>query len=219
MKKIIIRTFLILGCLIVIFILYNVFLYLNGSCVSKGEAIETGEDVSPALLIIDIQEGTTGSLSSNESYILRSDSLINQVNFLIHQADSLDIPVVYIVQETTNWWLNIASHHALAKNHPGSQLDNRLKQVSNIIIPKKKMDAFSNPCLDFYLRERRINRLYVAGLDAAFCVKRTVLAAKNRGYEVFILENAVISQDTLKRNKAIEVFRTKGVEIVKELPR
>lgn len=41
-----------------------------------------------------------------------------------------------------------------------------------------------------YLRERRLDRLFIAGLATDFCVKYTALDARRLGFEVYVMEDA-----------------------------
>ena len=166
-------------------------------------------------MIIDIQEGTTGNSSILDSYKQKSAELIKNVNTVITYADSLRIPVLYIKQETENWLLNWVSDNALAKGYSGSELDVRLKKVSNHIFPKQKMDAFRNPNLDKFLIERCITNLFVVGLDAAFSLNLTVFAAQNRGYVIYIIEDAVLSVIPSLKYEMLQEFKTSGMNVIK----
>jgi nicotinamidase-related amidase len=54
----------------------------------------------------------------------------------------------------------------------------------------------------------------LVGLDAAHCVTSTVQAALNRGYEISVMENAVIGETEIEKNDALDEFRKLGVEII-----
>ena len=215
MKKILSKSFLIIFFIILFLSLYGVYLFFDAAEVSTSNPISRYGIAYSAILIIDIQEGTTGNSSILDSYKQKSAELIKNVNTVITYADSLRIPVLYIKQETENCLLNLVSDNALAKGYSGSELDVRLKKVSNHIFPKQKMDAFSNPDLDKFLIERCITNLFVVGLDAAFSLNLTVFAAQNRGYVIYIIEDAVLSVIPSLKYEMLQEFKTSGMNVIK----
>ncbi len=51
--------------------------------------------------------------------------------------------------------------------------------------------AFQDTGLAARLRERGVDRLYVAGLATDFCVKQTVLDARREGFDVVVVPDAI----------------------------
>jgi len=102
----------------------------------------------------------------------------------------------------------------MKKGSIGTQIDSRLLIISDYILPKEKSDSFSNPHLDEILMKNKINRLYIAGLDAAYCVKNTITAAQNRGYDVVVIEDALLSKTTELKAEMIDYFRSTGVTVI-----
>lgn len=214
MKRSILKILISLGILIALLVLYMGYLFMNSSTISSGEPIAEYDQPTSALVVIDIQEGTTGEKSITDGYIQQADSFIQSVNDVIEWADSSTMPVAYIYHETTNWLLNLATKNALAQGSPGAKIDQRINIISDNLFSKHKMDAFSNPALDEFLINHKVKTLYVVGLDAAYCVNKTVFAAKNRGYQIFIIEDAVISDKPSKKQEMIEKFQSEGMQII-----
>jgi nicotinamidase-related amidase len=215
MKKILTRSFLIFFFIILFLILYGVYLFFDAGEVSDGYPIP-GYGISySAILVINIQEGTTGEVSFIDPYKQKSAELIKNVNTIITFADSLRIPVLYIKQETDNWLINLISDNVLEKDNYGSKLDSRLKKISNHIFPKQKMDAFSNPDLDKFLIDHCITNLFIIGLDAAFSVNLTVFAANNRNYTIYIIDDAVLSIIPSLKYEMMQEFMSLGMNVIK----
>ena len=97
----------------------------------------------------------------------------------------------------------------------GAALDKRLKVVSDQVFEKDKEDSFCNPELDRFLTLNRINRLLVVGLDAAYCVNSTIKAAQNRGYEIAVITDAVISETDEMKARMLKEFENRKVELLK----
>jgi nicotinamidase-related amidase len=181
--------------------------------ISKGEPITQKDTVKQALLVIDIQEGTTGNYSDNDYYIMKSQELINTINLLADSSVKNNIPVIYIKNEITNFLINILND-TYAPGSPGSKLDARLNMVSDIIINKDKSDAFSNSALDSFLIKNEINKLVVTGLDLAHCVNSTIVAAENRKYNICLISDAVLAKsDSLKKAK-LDEFKLRGIKVI-----
>lgn len=212
LKRILIYTSVVLF-LIVAIPAVNLFIFSHVSeRISKGSLIPEYQRERSALLVIDIQEYTTGSVSQNATYKEHADELTAGINLLSARADSANIPVIYIVSEVTNPLINILNS-SLAPGSEGTQLDRRLHVVSPYVLTKNKGDAFTNPELDTLLRKLEINHLYLTGLDASHCVNCTLRGAMNRGYRITVIEDAIISAPVDQKKEMIEQFEDLGAGI------
>ncbi|MEI6750010.1 MAG: cysteine hydrolase [Bacteroidota bacterium] len=213
MKKIILWIFI--GIVVIVASVLGTLMIFekNALVISKGKVIENYPVEKPALLVIDIQEGLTGSLSSSECYTKGSDAYINKVNTLIEKSNEDSLPVIYVRNEITNWFINLLNN-SYAKGNPSAGFDKRLKITSGYLITKDKSDSFCNPALDSILIKNKVNKLFVVGLDAAFCVNSTIDAAKNRGYKIAVISDAVLSKSDTMKIRMLNEYRIKNVEIM-----
>jgi len=183
------------------------------SRVSTGRQIEKTATPKAALLVIDIQECTTGKTSNFKSYKLASDSLIKTVNSIIRLSVCNNIPVVYIRNEVSDYLINLLDD-SMEKGSEGTEIDHRLLVVSDHIFKKEKQDAFSNPELDQFMIKNKVNELYITGLDAANCVNSTILAARNRGYLIRVIDEGIIADKKETKEKMIKEFAQNGITIL-----
>ncbi len=196
------------------FIAYFVYIVDEATSISNGIPIPQYEKLKTALVIIDIQEGTTGNVSADMHYVEQSADLIKKINAAISTAYEKGIPVIYIQQQTENRLLNWVDGYHLAKGHPGVALDERLKIVSLHQFTKRKSDAFSSYAFEKFLNNQEINRLLITGLDIAYCAGRTSKAALNRGYSVVVVEDAVISETEELKRESLEELRSLGASTI-----
>jgi nicotinamidase-related amidase len=91
-------------------------------------------------------------------------------------------------------------------------IDRRIVKINNHDFEKNRTDAFSNGALEQFLIDRQVNELYLTGVDAAYCVYYTALGAKNRGYMVKVVLDAVASRSDM--NKIMERYRRRGIATV-----
>jgi len=213
MKKII----LIIVSVLVLFILILVINYIifenTVNEISQGESIMQQDSVIQALMVIDIQEATTGSYSDNKYYMKKSEDLIKTINILTDSSTKHNIPVIYIKTVLHNFLLNILND-MYAPERLGSKLDSRLNVVSDNIFEKDKADAFSNAALDSFLIKNEINKLVFTGLDLNGCVNYTILAAENRNYNICLISDAVLAKSDSLQQVKLDEFNQKGFEII-----
>lgn len=135
--------------------------------------------------------------------------MIATVNRLIGMAAETGMEVAYIRQ--------VFSNNLFVRLHGGRRtgkviIDRRIRVINNNDFEKNRTDAFSNRQFEQLLIDRQVNELYLVGVDAAFCVYYTALGARNRGYRVVVVTDAVASRnrmpDVLKR------YRNKGIEVI-----
>jgi len=193
---------------------FNIILYKKDVySISLGTEIEADIIDKPALLVMDIQEGTTGVLSDNDFYKSSSGTLISSINRLIDSTSKYNIPVIYIRNEVSNYLINLINNK-LAQGGPGIAMDKRLKKAPAYLFLNDKMDAFGNTTLDSILISRGINKLYFVGLDPAYSIGYTMVAAKNRNYRVGLISDAVISESASLKKKKILEFSDLGCEVL-----
>ncbi len=213
MKKILLRILLALGVFILI-VVANYFVFnLMASKITEGNPISSSGSENTALLVIDIQEGTTGDISAIEGYRKQSEELIGNVNRIIEEAQEKNWPVVYILSEVANPLINLINN-TMAKGTEGAELDHRLVVVSDQIVAKRRNDSFNKTNLDQILVDRQIESLVIVGLDAEHCVFSAIQAALNRGYKATVIADGIISGNEENKIRMIEEFREMGVEVL-----
>ena len=212
-KRILLRILLVLGLIIAVLAVNLVIFNITASKVSEGEPIQNRDPDKVALLVIDIQEGTTGGSSALKALVAQSEELISHTNRVIEEAGNRGQLIVYIRTEVVNPLLNVLNN-TMARGTEGAELDHRLLTGEGPVVVKRKNDSFLGTELDQILAEHRISRLEVVGLDAAQCVRSTILAAQNRGYHISVVDDAVISKTEELKTQAINEFREMGVEIL-----
>jgi len=211
-KRIALRLLLVFGIFVLILVVNFVIFQKRATQVTEGEPIENRAPGQVALLVIDIQEGTTGSISVSEGYVRQSESLIKQVNRLVADAAEKGWMVIWVRSEVSNPLINILNS-TLARGSKGAELDERLETSVGQVLVKKKSDSFLNTPLDEILKEEGIGQLMVAGLDAEHCVYSTIRAASNRGYKLTVFKETVITEDVSDLPNILDSYKEMGVEL------
>ena len=213
MKSFLIRFLLIFILLVIIMVTYHSYLKKQEQIVSTGEPIPEYDNLKSALLVIDLQESSTGRMTETEVYSPESNQYIEKINRIIQHSANQNITVIYICAVTDNWLLNLLNAR-MKKGTIGTRLDSRLIKNSDYLLEKSKWDSFSNPDLDAILKREQISRLYIVGLDVNYCIKNTILAALNRGYEVYAIDDALRSGNQALREQALQEFKKRGAKVI-----
>lgn len=212
-KKVIWSFIAVIMLLIVVVIVNFLVFQKMATVVSEGQPIGHYENPQAALLVIDIQEATTGAVSDNTYYQDKSAVLIQRVNLLAEIFHKSGKPVIYVRSVINNPLLNLLNS-SYARGSLGAQFDKRLQYTSGIEVIKKRSDSFINTNLDSILHSHQVNEIYITGLDAAHCVKATTQAALNRNYRVCIVKEAVLAKSDVLKDSMLVVYKNQGVQVV-----
>jgi nicotinamidase-related amidase len=212
-RKILLRILLAIALVIVVLAGNLAIFNILASKVSEGIPIADPPPPNSALLVIDIQGGTTGEVSALKGLREQSEQLIQEVNSLIEEAQASGRLIVYVRTEVVNPLLNILNN-TMARGSAGAELDPRLLMNTGEVVVKRRKDPFIGTQLDQILEEHQIGELVLVGLDAGQCVMGAARAARNRGYAIKVVEEAVITNEVEDKAEALEDLRALGVDII-----
>lgn len=174
-----------------------------------------------ALIVIDIQEDYTGIDASKKTRYKEADKLLIRVNKIIEQCIKSDIDLIYIKQEFEGaisiLLTKLFSHGTAIKGTTGAEFDKRLKILSKNCFAKSMPSAFSNSEFKKYLKENKIEELYLVGLDGQFCVGETAKSALKEGYGVNLINNAILFKHENKRELVFKGLKEIGANIIEKI--
>lgn len=93
----------------------------------------------------------------------------------------------------------------------GTELAEPFAGLADHVLVKRVQDAFETGALDALLASLGVGKLRIAGLDMNYCVLKTALVARNRGYHVTIVEGGTLSAAPSER--AERQMATHGVAL------
>ena len=99
----------------------------------------------------------------------------------------------------------------------GAELVPELNVVSDHIFKKSKSSALTSEAFTAFIQENGITEFYLAGADAAACIKSTCFNLAKRGYCVHVLSDCITSYDKKKLPELLAYYESKGCS-VKTLP-
>ena len=163
-----------------------------------------------ALLVIDMQNVCVGDKHS--AYFKYDTGLINKVNDVIDANQSNAI--VYIRNIMKKNLINKLAPFQAYEGTEEAELVGKLHIVSDNIFTKYEGNAFSNPTLNAFLKENKIECVEVIGVDGGGCVALTALGAVKEGYKVTVNETAIGTMFDKNRDKYFKKLKEAGAEFV-----
>jgi nicotinamidase/pyrazinamidase len=160
--------------------------------VSRGEPI--GARDKEALLLIDLQTvfWDRGPYS-NGAKQLAEVAILQEVD----TAKAKGNRVIAIRQEwsilSTKVIARLTMKGQAIEGTAGIEMAQPFAGRADEVLVKRVQDAFETGELDVLLAKTGVGKLRIAGLDMNYCVQKTALAARNRGYEVTVVRDATLS--------------------------
>ena len=157
-----------------------------------------------ALVVIDLQNDITKNYRE----------IIEKVNEAIDWAAGKALWVVYIQHNNLS-----AGTRTFKPGTHGAELVPEMKVVSDHIFTKSKSSALTSEEFAAFIKENGISEFYVAGADAAACIKSTCFNMAKSGYTVHVLSDCITSYDKKKLPEMLAYYESKGctVEMLQEV--
>ena len=152
-----------------------------------------------ALVVIDLQNDITKNYRE----------IIENVNEAIDWAVRKDLWVVYIQHNNLS-----AGTRTFKPGTRGAELVPELNVVSDHIFKKSKSSALTSEAFTAFIQENGITEFYLAGADAAACIKSTCFNMAKSGYTVHVLSDCITSYDKKKLPEMLTYYESKGCSVV-----
>ena len=152
-----------------------------------------------ALVVIDLQNDITKNYRE----------IMEKVNDAIVWAVQKELWVVYIRHNN----LSEGTRTFKPGTH-GAELVPEMKVVSDHIFTKSKSNALTSEAFAAFLQEHGITEFYIAGADAAACIKSTCFNMAKSGYTVHVLSDCITSYDKKKLPEMLAYYESKGCSIL-----
>ena len=151
-----------------------------------------------ALVVIDLQNDITKNYRE----------IIEQVNKAIDWALGKEMIVTYIRHNNLS-----AGTRTFKPDTRGAEFVPEMKVVSDNIFTKSKSNALTSEEFTAFIRENGISEFYIAGADAAACIKSTCYNMTKSGYTVHVLSDCITSYDKKKLPEMLAYYESKGCSV------
>lgn len=106
-------------------------------------------------------------------------------------------PVIAVRQEwsipSTKVLARLTMKGQAIEGSEGTELAAHFASCPEHVLVKRVQDAFETGELDALLARLNVGKLRLAGLDFNYCVQKTALAARNRGYDVTVVKDGTLA--------------------------
>ena len=152
-----------------------------------------------ALVVIDLQNDITKNYRE----------IIEKVNKSIDWAVEKEMWVIYIQHN------NLSSGTRTFKpGTHGAELVPEMEVVSEYIFTKSKSNALTSDAFTAFIQEHGITEFYIAGADAAACIKSTCFNMAKFGYVIHVLSDCITSYDKKKLPEMLAYYESKGCSVM-----
>ena len=135
--------------------------------------------------------------------------IIENVNAAIGWAVQKELWVVYIRHNDLS-----AGTRTFKPGTHGAELVPELNVVSEHIFAKSKSNALTSEAFAAFIQEHRLTEFYIAGADAAACIKSTCFNMAKSGYTVHVLSDCITSYDKKKLPELLAYYESKGCSVM-----
>ena len=152
-----------------------------------------------ALVVIDLQNDITKNYRE----------IIESVNEAIDWAVQKELWVIYMQHNNLS-----AGTRTFKPGTRGAELVPELRVVSEHIFTKSKNSALTSEAFAAFIQEHGITEFYLAGADAAACIKSTCFNLSKSGYTVHVLSDCITSYDKRKLPELLTYYKSKGCSVM-----
>ena len=160
--------------------------------VSVGEPI--GRRSGSALLLIDLQSVFWDRGPYSDASKKSAAAIILEE---VEVARAQNHPVIAVRQEwsipSTKFLAKLTMRGHAIEGSEGTELAGPFASCPEHVIVKRLQDAFETGELDALLERLNVGSLRIVGLDLNYCVQKTALAARNRGYDVTVIKHGTLA--------------------------
>lgn len=132
-----------------------------------------------ALLVIDVQNGVVANAYQREATVAN-------IQELVKGARRHHVPVIWVQHSDAGLPLDSEDWRIVDALSP---------EAHEPIVRKRFRSAFEGTDLEALLAERHVGHLIVSGAQSEFCVRHTITAALERGYDVTLVADAHTTED------------------------
>lgn len=180
------------------------------SIVSRGTPI--GSRPGTALLMIDLQsvfwdEGPYEDTAKTDA--------MSAILAEVATAKTENLPIIAVRQEwsipSTKIIARLTMRGQAVEGTPGTEIATHFEGLAEYVLVKRVQDAFETGELDRLLERLDVGKLRIVGLDFCYCIAKTALAARQRGYAVEVVTRATLCVNQTAADKTRVMLSSNAV--------
>lgn len=160
------------------------------------------------VIVLDVQQYWTDKSLSTEA----ADKMVKTINQIIEVSDPVKIIYVKSLAVAVN--LSVSFHGIKKDTIFAEEFDRNLLIINENIFFKKTGDAFEVKELTDYLAQHQAKEIIITGLSAEQCISKTVLGGISRGFDIYLLPDAIGGKSEKSKSKAIKKLLKSGAKTI-----
>jgi len=132
-----------------------------------------------ALLVIDVQADVVADAHQR-------DAVVANINALVRNARAADVPVVWVQHNDAGMTIDSPEWQLVSELEP---------RAGEALVNKQYRSSFESTELESVLADVGAAELIVCGAQTNNCIRHTIHAALERGYDVTLVEDAHTTSD------------------------
>jgi hypothetical protein len=132
-----------------------------------------------ALLVIDVQADVVADAHQR-------DAVVANINALVRNARAADVPVVWVQHNDAGMTIDSPEWQLVSELEP---------RAGEALVNKQYRSSFESTELESVLADLGAAELIVCGAQTNNCIRHTIHAALERGYDVTLVEDAHTTSD------------------------
>jgi nicotinamidase-related amidase len=159
------------------------------------------------LLIVDVQK----KFYEKTEIESQANEMIQKINQIINKVEPQN--VIYIKATGKNISVSLKGFK-VSPILPAPDLDSNLKIVNSNIFTKVEGNAFTVEDMNKFLTVNGAKEIIIVGLLAEKCIYSTAIGGKEKGYDIYIVSEAIVSKSKEKKEKTFKKLTEKGIKIL-----
>jgi len=185
-------------------------------------------------LFVDIDTQIDFIMPDGKLYVKDAEKLIPNFKKLMEIAKANKIPILSSVDahdEDDPEFANFPPHCIKGRrgwekisetiNPDNTHVENRPIKINGasgapqIVVEKTEFSMFANPNIEELLKKIAPRKAFVYGVATDYCVKAAAIGLALRGYETYVVEDAIAGVSKEASDKAMVEMKAAGVKFVK----
>lgn len=158
------------------------------------------------VVVLDVQQYWTDKVLSKKA----SAEMLGSINALIDKSDPAKVIYITSVHKA----LTISFKGIKVDTLLNNEFDRNLKLINNNIFVKTAGDAFTAKQFTDFLEQNNAKEIIVTGLLAEKCVTATTLGGLSRGYDIYLIPEAIGGKSPKSKRKVVEKLGKEGAKII-----
>ena len=146
------------------------------------------------LLVVDVQD----IFYKNTGLEQQANEIVSNINQIIDKMKPAKVIYIKAIGKVLS--ISLKGIKGIPMEH-APEIDSNLKIVNNNIFTKIEGDAFTLEDLNKFLFDNNAKEIVIVGLLAEKCIYSTALGGIGKGYNIYIVPEAIVSKSKDKKEK------------------